>query len=523
MDLIQSVFSAYWEHARIFAVGHLFISFLVLKSLFSFARWKFDDEPAPTIWQQFEIRSNYIRGLIGLFLLVGIAGTFLGLWEVASSFGNAGAAAQSASSGALGAAARANETIQLLFRGIAKAFPVGFIGLLLTLFGNLIADWIESSKRKKIEAFMDVFADPVLTKLTQVLEPVANFGATLHLSLEPVIEKLASTLQPIPIMMAQQRDELSNAKTALVEAASALRESGAQISASVVGLKEMAETSRAALKSATTLSSNINDYFAKITSKLDLATDHASTAFEKYDTALTYMSASVTGAAAAMQRVPADLRADLTAALVASYNEASEAREQELKDLYSEARHQFQINMVNAMSTVTSDFERLKKDFEGVAVRVDTSVANAQNSFERYDTAWREEAQTLREQIVKEIDPQFRSELETAAKSAKEAVDEAARAGHEFASATKTTSADLNRLYRDSAEKLSSSAKLLASTLASMTDRIELSAAKLEKTTLASARPPGVIRRASSAVVDTLRRPIGAFWRRKGSQPKKKR
>ena len=80
MDAVESLFKAYLEDAQVFAAAHLIVALLVFGSLANFARWKFDDEPTPTIWQQFDIRTNFIHGLIGLFLIVGIAGTFLGLW-----------------------------------------------------------------------------------------------------------------------------------------------------------------------------------------------------------------------------------------------------------------------------------------------------------------------------------------------------------------------------------------------------------------------------------------------------------
>ena len=209
MDLIESVVKAYWEQARYFAIGHGVLTIFVAWSLISFAGWKFDDEPPSTSWQQFEIRTNFIRGLIGLFLIIGIAGTCLGLWEVASALDRSGAIVSPApvpsvtltATPDIGATAQSDRTIRLLFSGIAKAFPVGFVGLLLTLVANLAADLVERSKRKQIEASLDSVEDPVLERLTKLLEPLASLGAVLGRSLQPVITKLAETLAPIPLMM----------------------------------------------------------------------------------------------------------------------------------------------------------------------------------------------------------------------------------------------------------------------------------------------------------------------------------
>ena len=515
MNVIQSLFEAYIEDAQWFAAAHAVVALLVIATLISFARWKFDDEPPPTIWQQFEIRVNFVHGLIGLFLIIGIAGTFLGLWDVAS---NLRPSAELTSAGTQAEAAqRANETITLLLRGIAKAFPVGFVGLVLTFFANLIVGWIETLKRRRIEAFMDEVGDPLTAKLVEALGPVANLSTTLEKGLSPVIRELEQTLKPIPIVMASQRDELANAKTALTEAAVALKESGQQISASVTGLKEMAETSHAALEAAKALSGGIRSYFASIASKLDQATERATHAFNTYDGAITTMTESVYAAADSFRKFPSELREEVKTAMVFSYNESSKAREEALTDLYAAARQRFEENMVNAVSSVTHSLDRVKDDFETLTTTMDRSIVNAQNAFEHYSEAWQQEAVKLREDIVHQIDPGIRKDMKDSAQNALAELEAAARSSDGFVKATKKTTADIERMYREATESLTKATTQLVKSLASISHQIESSAAHLVtiQAPPERQRPPGHMRRLGKTVIDVLRRPIRLPWRRR--------
>lgn len=513
MDVIEDLFTAYFRDAQFFAALHGVVALLVIGTLVNFARWKFDDEPPTTIWQQFEIRANFFHGMIGLFLIIGIAGTFLGLWEVASTLKPS---AESMVGTAAGSASQASTTVSILLRGIAKAFPVGFVGLLYTFVANLVAGGVESYKRRKVETFMDAVGDPLTMKLVEALGPVANLGTTLERGLKPVISNLARVLEPIPRLMESQQQELSNAKDALVNAAEALESSGEQISASVTGLKEMAETAHAALDSAQELSAGIRSYFSKITAKLDNATERAADAFATYDRALDSMTESVSEAADAFRTFPAQLRGDVTAALIASYNEASEAREEELKELYSEARNHFQTNMVNAVSGVMWDLGEAKKGLETLTATMNTSIVNAQNAFGQYEGAWEKQAEKLREDIGKQIDPGIRKEMSANAKNALEALEEAARSGDAFVKSTKKTTGDIDRLYREAGDRLTTAANHLGNRLARMTQDIERSADRLHAVTERRAtRPPGRFRRWGSAVWTVLRRPVRIFPRRK--------
>jgi phage host-nuclease inhibitor protein Gam len=332
-----------------------------------------------------------------------------------------------------------------------------------------------------------------------------------------VIDRLATSLNPIPLVMAKQQAELANAKTALVEAADALKLSGQQISASVTGLKEMAETAHAALDSAQELSAGIRKYFDRITSKLDQATDRAGDAFATYDRALGSMTESVSEAADSFRTFPTQLRGDVTSALVWSYNEASTAREDELKELYTAARKHFQDNMVNAVSGVMRDLGDAKTELETLTATMNTSIVNAQNAFDHYKDAWQKEAGHLREDIAKQIDPGIRKEMSANAKNALEALEEAARSGDAFVKSTKKTSADIDRVYREAGDRLTNAANTLAKRLDGMIREIESSAMQLETLERrAISRPPGRMRRFGLAVWTTLHRPVSIFpWRKR--------
>lgn len=517
MDVLQSLFAAYWNHARVFAEAHAILMLLVTGSLYNFARWKFDREPAATIWQQFEIRSDYVHGLIGLFLIVGIAGTFLGLWDVASALEKTGSAVPAPSGiASIDAARQASDTITLLFRGISRAFPVGFVGLVLSFIGNLVVNGIESSKRREIERFLASVGDPLTQKLISVLDPVANLGTTIQSGLQPVIAALSETLGPMQYVMANQQYELRNAKEAIVEAAEALKLSGREISASVTGLKEMAETSRAAFKGAQELSGSIQRYFTVVMTKLDGATSQASEAFQAYHDAMATMAGSVTDAAATFRQFPAELRSDVTKALVDSYDEASESREKQLADLYAQARQSFQENMTNAMSGVFTDLAKIRDQYEETSRGIHVAIANAQNAMGEYEKSWSKEAERLREVIASKIDPGMRQELKQIASESLAALEEAARSGDAFAKSAKKTTADIERLYREAGERLISAAKDLGHNLENAASQLQSTSSRIATaTTTPVQRRPGRMRRLGQGFVHMLKTPIPLPWRKR--------
>lgn|GEM_PF-6009564 len=136
-----------------------------------------------------------------LFLVIGVMGTFFALFQFAFDV----------QKGLL------PELIgQRLSQGLAAAFPIGFMGLILTMIAHPATDWLEGLFRAAADDAVHKGLEwrsrklkTVESAVLEAIEPLKNLEATLSRTLQPVIESFREQLKQTHEIMARQVQPLA--------------------------------------------------------------------------------------------------------------------------------------------------------------------------------------------------------------------------------------------------------------------------------------------------------------------------
>ena len=159
-----------------------------------------------------------------LFIIVGVAGTLFGIFEFAFNAQNASSSVQ--------------ELGRYLTSSMSKAFPVGFMGLVLAFFSQLIVALPERRLRealsKATRKALGYRASIIQTQAQMVqqaaediktaMAPVKGLEATLTDSLKPVVDTLADRLDQTLVLVRDQFTELEKATNSVHNAVNSVKE-----------------------------------------------------------------------------------------------------------------------------------------------------------------------------------------------------------------------------------------------------------------------------------------------------------
>lgn len=156
-------------------------------------RFSIRNGEAPMLASVVEDLIDRINGHTNLFLLVGIAGTFFGMFGLARVSG----------AGAL-------ELQRTLRESLAHALPVGFVGALLTIAGHLVSSFVAQklrtaaalttaeiqapSQESQLAELVRVLGTAV-EAIRTVLTPLAGIEGAIVKSLEPVVNKMVEQFE----------------------------------------------------------------------------------------------------------------------------------------------------------------------------------------------------------------------------------------------------------------------------------------------------------------------------------------
>ncbi len=191
-----------------------------------------------------------------LFLLVGIAGTLFGVFEFAFQ----GSAALSREG-----ADRVLELGKLLSTSMAKAFPVGFVGLLATFFAQLWAtrpeDKLRSAlleatrkalkKRGEYCKTQSQIVSEAVDRIDKAMKPLENLEKTLKETIEPVITAFGERLDQSLKLLGEQFSQLR-------EITGGVKETVKSLQAGVSSLKEVPKSLDSLLKKAPAVLENLD-------------------------------------------------------------------------------------------------------------------------------------------------------------------------------------------------------------------------------------------------------------------------
>lgn len=167
------------------------------------------------------------------FLLIGVMGTFFALFQFAFE---------------VQSGLPPEQIGQRLSQGLAAAFPIGFIGLVLTMSAHLLTDWLEGRFRAAADEAVHKALNwrsenlkTVESHIMEAIEPLKNLEATLSRTLQPVIESFREQLQRMQAIMAEQVQPLART-------ISSLNDTNSRLAASVQQLCESAEQFRVSVR-----------------------------------------------------------------------------------------------------------------------------------------------------------------------------------------------------------------------------------------------------------------------------------
>jgi ABC-type transporter Mla subunit MlaD len=240
-QILSTLFSNYWSIGWPFLLIHLAIGVFFVWKYWSFwheiqelGRWEpghpGSHHPPAMILQQFSVESesagqigifvpmtdysdrldahvdgeiDSLHSLVNMFLVVGVAGTFFALFRFASAVKDG---------------LPADQIGLRLSEGLANAFPIGFVGLLLTIGGHFGIHFAEGYLRQALDraaraalSRRAAFGTTVVSQIAEAMEPLKNLETTLSQSLRPVIEGFQKHLQETQKYMVEQVQPLTTA------------------------------------------------------------------------------------------------------------------------------------------------------------------------------------------------------------------------------------------------------------------------------------------------------------------------
>jgi hypothetical protein len=194
---------------------------------------------------------------INMLLIVGIAGSLFGLFEFANS------SSHGLADIANGKGAQANFS-ELLASSMAKAFPVGFVGLVLMLIFQVWATVPESRlrravvtaigravvERRKLCRSQAAIVEAAVVSIGQAMKPLENLESTLARTITPVVEEFAKQMEGSLAFFKKQFDALTGASTKIGEAVNAVERSVVAVERNIRILEETAGRLDLTLKAA---------------------------------------------------------------------------------------------------------------------------------------------------------------------------------------------------------------------------------------------------------------------------------
>lgn len=183
-------------------------------------------------------RLDTLHSHVNLFLVIGVAGTFFAMFRFAVS-------------AAMGDLTSSNLSLRLA-QGLSHAFPVGFMGLILSVAGHFVASAVEDRYRKAVNdatqhamTIRQETGQSMLDRLEAFLAPLQNLQQILAGSLQPVIEGFQQQLKDTSALIQGQIQPLASAVAAIGASVEALSEPARNLAVAASGLPEaLAETAR---------------------------------------------------------------------------------------------------------------------------------------------------------------------------------------------------------------------------------------------------------------------------------------
>jgi hypothetical protein len=413
---------AYVTQAWPFALVHALLTVIVAVLLIAFTFWK--PGRGQHALAELDSRSQHLRGVIGLFLLVGIAGTFYALWGAKDKLAAPYAPPVVATAGArpTGAApAVPRPGASSIAAVLAPAFPVGLVGLALTFSFSLLLDFIEHAKRARIvrqgedaqlttEALVNRALDRLGTllqgertqmrgelqqgfeRLEGALRPISDLERTLSASLEPVVRELAKSLDSSTDLLRDQGQQLASSAATLSSAATELTTSARDIRQAVTNLSGITQSAIEAHAAAQKLEADTAGTLDSARNALATLVDRTDDLHARLTRELTAVGSGVGDVVERLRETPQLMATALEHQAATLRHETTRQIEESLKQAregFARAAHDFASAVAGSRTAIEAIAERVAQAEaqhvtlqRAVAEEAARSVASLTQSFE---------------------------------------------------------------------------------------------------------------------------------------------
>jgi predicted transcriptional regulator len=350
-----------------------------------------------------------LHSRVNLFLVIGIAGTFFGLFGFAL--------------GAEGLLQGPNPEASLaplshaLAVGLGNAFPVGFLGLFFTLLGHVAASSEEEKLRvaaaeatqrclaaRPATGLGDQIADvlrPVVDAqktIAEALDPLRNLQRTLSETLEPVIRQFGQQLEQTGQVIQGQFDLLHSAV--------------AGVESAVSGLAQLVAELRSVLRDVPRMLVQM----AERASELQKAQTECCTALSQLQDATARCLSSLESASFKMQEFPTEARTNLEAAFRDVAAQCKQGWVDVARD-YETTLAQIATNAVDGVQrSISEACDRLTNTSQEVATQLGQLAINARSVLENAVPAAIQTAVRELRGPLAELDQAFRAHYPQAVK-----------------------------------------------------------------------------------------------------------
>jgi hypothetical protein len=212
-DVFARLWDAYVHEARLFFLSHVALFVVWVIAMVQFVRWRANDATR----EEVSARADFVRGVVGLFLIVGIAGTFVGLFEFAVRTGLRPAppgehdrARDEKRAGGDGASHRDGSRISrrvLRLSCDARAPPGRRLRWRIQKTRH-----VDASTRRSLEGEMRLLVAHT-SQIAAHVQPLGALGDTISRGIEPLILNIQETLSETKRALDEQGSRLQAGKT----------------------------------------------------------------------------------------------------------------------------------------------------------------------------------------------------------------------------------------------------------------------------------------------------------------------
>jgi ABC-type transporter Mla subunit MlaD len=206
-----------------------------------------------------------LSSLLNLFLVIGVAGTFVGLFE----FTNAMSVSLLTSGNGAGSALKVADIGNALSSGLAKALPVSIVGIAATILGHVWASWIDRGLRKAVtEATQRAMyhrrqhSTSLAEAIRDAMNPFKEIAAAMNHQIGPVIAEFLGKVEESSRAMADRFEPFVEASLKFSDAAGGIKES-------ISALRETTNSAQAFLRDTQKTRDNLAARTTKLFEKME--------------------------------------------------------------------------------------------------------------------------------------------------------------------------------------------------------------------------------------------------------------